>query len=269
MKKKTMIATGVVASLLALSWSALAAQIQIAYNQIGVTVRGDEQISIGSTYTAPNGEEVPSSITYTDATGATTNYLSIRQISELLDAQIQWNSETQSVEIAPLGVNTDLLVTSGVTSGSTSSGAQPFPEYGLVIGAFEEIDPSTLDFSFDDIELPRMYMKDTQIRYEYCGFPEYALDVTPEVGSYIVFTVTNNGDKDATTTVARVPTISYGYRERFTSVTVSPGETLTRVFYVHDDANPFEYELRFGISGGGIVPGLYTDVTVSLQQYDV
>ena len=54
----------------------------------------------GESYKAPNGQDVPSVITYVDETGGKTNYLSIRQISELLDASVGWNAATNSVDIA-------------------------------------------------------------------------------------------------------------------------------------------------------------------------
>ena len=45
----------------------------------------------GESYKAPNGQDVPSVITYVDETGGKTNYLSIRQISELLGIEVRWD----------------------------------------------------------------------------------------------------------------------------------------------------------------------------------
>lgn len=80
---------------------ASAAGNQIAYNQVGIRTFGEQRVTAGEPYIAPNGQEVPSSITYTDAAGGKTNYLSVRQLCELLDAAVAWNADVNSVDIAP------------------------------------------------------------------------------------------------------------------------------------------------------------------------
>ena len=52
---------------------ASAAGNQIAYNQVGIRTFGEQRVTAGEPYIAPNGQEVPSSITYTDAAGGKTN----------------------------------------------------------------------------------------------------------------------------------------------------------------------------------------------------
>ena len=88
--------------LIALSGSALAATESILYNQAGIALFGNVKVEAGTVYKAPNGQEVPSVITYIDAAGGKTNYLSVRQISELLDAEVSWNAETGNVDLALL-----------------------------------------------------------------------------------------------------------------------------------------------------------------------
>ena len=81
--------------------SAAATSEQVRFNTAGIALFGEEKVAAGETYTAPNGQKVPSVITYIDETGGTTNYLSVRQISELFDAKISWNAQENRVEIAP------------------------------------------------------------------------------------------------------------------------------------------------------------------------
>ena len=77
--------------------SAAATSEQVRFNTAGIALFGEEKVAAGETYTAPNGQKVPSVITYIDETGGTTNYLSVRQISELFDAKISWNAQEKRV----------------------------------------------------------------------------------------------------------------------------------------------------------------------------
>ena len=83
MKKYGSFVTGMATMLLALSLvgGASAASSRVEYNQVGVSLFGEDKVMAGEGYTAPNGQEVPAVITYIDITGGKTNYLSIRQIS--------------------------------------------------------------------------------------------------------------------------------------------------------------------------------------------
>ena len=77
--------------------SALAASGQVSYNFSNVSLDGEKQISAGVDLTAANGQKVPSSILYTDDAGGKTNYLPIRAISDLLDIEIDYDSDTKTV----------------------------------------------------------------------------------------------------------------------------------------------------------------------------
>ena len=85
MKKYGSFAAGMVAMLLVFSLvgGASAASSRVEYNRAGISLFGEDKVLVGENYKAPNGQEVPSVITYVDVTGGKTNYLSIRQISEL------------------------------------------------------------------------------------------------------------------------------------------------------------------------------------------
>lgn len=250
------------AALVLMTDSVLAAGGQISCGQVGVRLFGQQTIAAGETYTAPNGQEVPSSMTYTDTTGGKTNYLSVRQISQLLDANIGWNADANSVDIAAPD-------TSGVKVVADAASELPVldqPEYGRIAGVYEEVDPSTVDVLKDTTEVPAVYMKDTRIQYQYFGFPEFTAEPSGDQGQYLVYTVTNNGKTDQYTTVSHKVTIASGMRESFSNVVVKPGKTLVRVFRIVKDATPLQAALSFGI-GGEISRDASTDVTVSLARY--
>ena len=84
-------------ALTALATSALAASGQVSFNFANVALNGETKIAAGSTVTVANGQQVPSSILYTDAIGGKTNYLPIRAISELLGVEIDYDSSTRTV----------------------------------------------------------------------------------------------------------------------------------------------------------------------------
>lgn len=83
--------------LVALGTSALAVSGQVIFNFANVALDGETKITAGTTITAANGQQVPSSILYTDEAGGKTNYLPIRAISELLGVEVDYDSATKTV----------------------------------------------------------------------------------------------------------------------------------------------------------------------------
>ncbi len=245
--------------------SASAAAGQVSFNQVGVRLFGEPKVSTGESYKASNGQEVPSVITYTDAAGGKTNYLSVRQISDLLDAEVSWNSELNSVDFATYsGPNMEPKVDSVFVMGDEEV-PSPFPneaKLGVTLGAFTEIDPKTVDTSGKPAST---YLKDTHITAEQTGFPTLAYGFHPMAGKYVVFQVTNNGTKTQAVTVERVKTISNSRTEPFTTVTLAPGQTVTRAFSISSDSTQLERMLEFGVDPIDRPDGV--DITVSLMQY--
>lgn len=275
------------ALLTALVSSAAASSGSVAYNRIGLTLFGKEEITIGDNYAAPNGQQVPSSITYTDAAGGKTNYLSVRQIAELFNAKIAWNSAAGTVDVAPPRIGApaaEILDGAVVIPGDSSSfivtegGAEsePYsvePEYGKVIGPIEEVDPAkiadriTFDPNNPKIEAPHVGLQETRVQYQFFAFPEYVYNVAGW-GEYVVFTVTNNGTFDQYVTVDRQIVISQGERDSFSRVLVRPGDTLVRAFHVQPGADYLDCQMVFGVDSGGVFErDSYTDVTVTLEMY--
>ena len=119
---------------------------EIAYNQVGIRVMREPQVKAGETYTAPNGQQIPSVITYTDAAGGKSNYISVRQLEDLIDADISWDSESNSVDIGVFSPPGNVSISTEVESSDQEPNPTPAnaPEYGLTIGNLEEIDPETV-----------------------------------------------------------------------------------------------------------------------------
>ena len=101
MKKYGSFAAGVVSMLLAVSLvgAASAASGQVAYNRAGISLFGQDKVLAGESYTAPNGQQVPAVITYIDEAEGMTNYLSVRQVSELLGIEVGWDGPKNRVNI--------------------------------------------------------------------------------------------------------------------------------------------------------------------------
>lgn len=247
---------------------ALASGGTVAYNLIGVRVLGRQMVQAGETCAAPSGQQVPSSITYTDAAGGKTNYLPVCQIAELLDADISWNGEANSVDIGVLPPDPDsIVITSGVGVFPEDLGPT-VPEYGRTIGALEEVDPAGVPelktVTVTDPGRCVYYTRDAHVQYGFGGFPEQTVTVDTEYGQYLVYTVTNNGGEPVKITVGRQVTITTGRRERFTTVSLLPGETLTRVFRIVADAAPMERTFCFGVVNTS--HERESDVTVTLMK---
>lgn len=238
---------------LALGTTVLAAAGRVEYNRAGIALFGKDRVVVGESYTAPNGQKVPAVITYIDEAENTTNYLSVRQISELLGVKVQWDSQKNRVNI---GGDPASYVTVG-NKGDDIPPNPTKPVLGTVRGPFTEIDPSEVA----DKTLTGVMQSNTNVQTT-CGFS--TLDtIYPEDGSYVVLTVTNNGSDPQTVTAARALTL--GGFEMFTSVDIGAGQTLTRAFRIADGASELESRLSCGVYATDAKGS--SDLTISLKQY--
>lgn len=85
------------ALVLTLTTTALAASGQVSFSFANIALNGETKISAGTTLTAANGQQIPSSILYTDAAGGKTNYLPIRAICDLLGVEIDYDSASKTI----------------------------------------------------------------------------------------------------------------------------------------------------------------------------
>lgn len=235
--------------LLALCTTALAASGQVEFNRAGISLFGEDHVRAGESYKAPNGQQVPSVITYVDNAGGKTNYLSVRQISELLSVEINWDAQKNRVNFGQ-----DRSANQKLTIGTTppeASGAAP-----TVQGPFTEIDPASAAGKTQTGVL----QDNTRVQTT-CGFSTGGT-FYPSNGNYIVLTVTNNGSTTQISNAGRARLL--GGFDTFASIPIAPGETLTRVFYIADDAKELESTLSLGVYDEGVAE---SDITVSLKQY--
>lgn len=254
-----------------------AAGEKFACNQVGIRVMRKQQVKTGESWTAPNGQQVPSTITYTDAAGGRTNYIAVSRLSELLDADVSWNKETGSVDI---GVTPSIPGEITVTVETRSSDDPPrptppnAPEYGKVIGSLEEIDPETVKDVIAE-KPSSYYIRETRMQSPDGSFPK--ITAHPAGGeAYLVYTVTNHGETPKDVTVTRPVTIANRW-EGFPTLHVQPGETLTRVFRVlkDEDTHPLQRTFDFGVGRSDTDRDFHprdlpvSDVTVSLVTYQI
>lgn len=239
MNRKTVLC-GVVAALL--STMAVAATASpsgtIRFNQVGVARFGKTMIEQGSSITAPNGQSVPSVITYTDPAGAPTNYLPIKTIGELIDANVFWDSEKGQVMIgkAPERVTTSV----GEIAEDEWATA---PVIGTKAGLFTEVAVSTLDSSWQRTSAPyrmKAAFENGLINYEIPGAP----------GRISYVSVTNNCADAQHVYICRKPSVasSEDY-EYFTDVKLMPGETMKRAFLLDESASSLQTTLLMTVTG--------------------
>lgn len=226
--------------------------LQVLYNQAGISLFSEEKVSKGDNYIAPNGQEVPSVITYVDSKGGKTNYLSVRQISEILGIDVAWNSETGNVDIAPR-TETDA---SNIQVGNRTEPA-PVPKYGEKVGPFTEIDPA-------QVSIGKNFVMETATVHTISTAGTSGLEVPcfAEDAKYVVYTVTNNGNNPQLVTVCQKAV--FGEDQAFTTVLLPAGETLNRAFYLEEGAGELQSVLEFGVIG---YKDLKTDVTESVRTY--
>ena len=232
-----------------LAGGASAAGGQVEFNRAGISLFGEDHVRAGESYTAPNGQQVPSVITYVDNAGGKTNYLSVRQISELLNVDINWDAQKNRVNFGQ-----DRSADQKLTIGTTP------PEAGsqnTVHGPFTEIDPDKAAGK----TLTGVLQDNTRVQTT-CGYSTGGT-FYPSNGNYIVLTVTNNGSTTQISNAGRARTL--GGFDTFASVRIAPGETLTRAFYIADDAKELESTLSLGVYDEGVAE---SDITVSLKQYE-
>lgn len=226
--------------------------LQVLYNQVGISLFSEEKVSKGDYYIAPNGQKVPSAITYIDSKGGTTNYLSVRQISELLGIDVEWNSKTGNVDIEPRP-ETDI----GNIQIGNQVAPETVPKYGETVGPFTEIDPAQVNTEQDCVVSTATVRTISTAGTSGLEVPCYA-----EYANHIVYTVTNNGKNPQLVSVCQKTPM--GNSHFFSSVLLPAGETLCRAFYLEEGAETIQSVLEFGTIG---YMNLETDVTEVVKTY--
>ena len=232
--------------------TATAAGGSVAYNTAGLIHGFTQVVRTGQGFTAPDGQTVPSVITYTDAAGGKTNYLSVRQIAGLIDTPVSWDA----------GQNSVVLGANPYAGKSADERFEPVGT-GVKIGPFTEIDPSSIVEEEGSRHAPIAFRI---VSSHATGSQKQTMTFLP--GSTAVISVTNNGKDNQIMYVSWTAPGSI-YANNLVPVMIGPGQTVTRAFQADADANPLSRELNWrvqGESGGEIVP-TGTDISVSITNY--
>ena len=262
MKNLKSFVSGMLAMVLAVSLvgTAAAAAGKLQIGTAGVIILDKVKVEPGKPYTA-DGADIPAVVTYQDPSGKIHNYLPVELLTSLLRIPSSWSETRNSVV---LGVAMERFTpentpaTGHVYPGGKKPGNPTEPVLGQTLGRFTEIDPETVDTT----EGPTGIAEDQTRIQTVTGFSSEGVFI-PENGKYVVFTVTNNGQKTVTCQVGL--DIVLGRFERFPSVDIEPGKTLTRAFEIADGTPEEQAGLVCAVRG--FLPSYGADVTVSLMQY--
>ena len=77
--------------------TALAASNTVTFNGVNLSMNGEAVFGKGEYLETSAGQQIPSSILYTDETGGGTTYLPVACISKLLNISITWDQATNTV----------------------------------------------------------------------------------------------------------------------------------------------------------------------------
>lgn len=236
--------------------SAAAASEKVQFNTMGVSLFRQSQIKAGEDYSTGKGQKIPSVISYESSAGETVHYLPVPLLSDYLNMNICASEKDHSIL---LGVLTEEpQATTAVYIGGKRPANPTSPELGTTCGPFTEISPSKVNTSSENVT--GIDHDNTRVR-SVTGFGAGGAFL-PANGKHVVLTVKNSGESTATCTARWAKTL-YGF-ERFTTVDIEPGKTLTRAFEIADCSNGLKCELEFSIYS---LDDSESNLTVSLKQY--
>lgn len=228
-------------ALILLCGNTSASYTRISYNISNFSLFGDKQIMSGDSYIAKNGENVPTSIFYTDEAGGHSNFLAVSKISEMLDADVKWNSREKTVDFGT------------ATTPRASTVNFPFTE----LGCQGRLEPAN-----DAHPLLKSALFQSESEFNQTFFSP------PRFGKYILISVTNQGEKPVSFTTYRDKTI--GNLQPFPTDVIQPGSSVQRIFTIDEKGNELTSNLRVVVkplAGKDSAPlNIVVDV---MQQYEL
>lgn len=244
----------------AMAGTALAAGGRLQAGSAGVVVLDKVKVEPGGTYTVGK-ETIPGVVDYQAANGKTYHYLPVEMFTDYLGIWNKWSEKRNSVVLGATMEGAELETR--VTTPEKKLKERPqTAELGLRAGPFTEVSPSLVDTT----KKPTQVIDDKTRAQSITGYGNSGTFL-PENGKYILLTITNNG----TTQVrcqAGLP-ITLGVWDRFPSVALEPGKTLTRAFQIAEGTTAEAAEFVYSV--GPTLSVMYApngaDVTVSLMQY--
>lgn len=239
----------------AMAGTALAAGGKLQVSSAGVVVIDQAKVEPGGTYTVGR-EQIPGVVDYEAANGKTYHYLPAQMLTDYLNIWNNWSEKRKSVVLGATmeGVELEAKV---VTDEEQLNERPKTVELGLHVGPFTEVSPSLVDTT----KKPTQVIDDKTRAQSITGYGNSGIFL-PENGKYILLTITNNGTSQARCQ-AGLP-ITLGVWDRFPSVALDPGKTITRAFEIAEGTTAEAAEFVYSAS-----PTLTdeVDVTVTLMQY--
>ena len=230
--------------------TALAASGLVSFSPVSLDLNGRAVFAAGDTLKTEGGQEVPSSIVYTDEAGGGTTYLPLRTIANLLDVPITWD-----------GAETTVVLGRGDPGGATvepgTEGSEllslPLHQAGKTAGPFAEVQPDARKGGI-------MLLEETQFR----SGSDFSRDI-PFVGAngrYVSITVTNNGTQPLLFQAGHL----YAAGRDMLATQIPAGATVTRTFEALESG--VAIQPRFGVdistgSAGGTV-----EIQISAVQFN-
>lgn len=255
-----------VALIAAMAGTALAAGGRLQASTAGVVVLDQMKVEPGGTYTVGK-ETIPGVVDYEAANGKTYRYLPVEMFTDYLNVWNSWSEQRKSIVLGATMEGQKLQVQTVTGDKETLKDEMlnrrpQTAELGLSVGPFTEVSPSLVDTT----KKPTQIIDDKTRAQSITGFGNSGIFL-PENGKYILLTITNNG----TTQVrcqAGLP-MTLGVWDRFPSVALEPGKTLTRAFQIAEGTTAEDAE--FVYTAGPTLSTTFApegaDVTVSLMQY--
>lgn len=241
--------------LAAMAGTALAAGGKLQVSSAGVVVIDQAKVEPGGTYTVGK-EQIPGVVDYEAANGKSYHYLPAQMLTDYLNIWNNWSEKRKSVVLGATmeGVELEAKV---VTDEEQLNERPKTAELGLHVGPFTEVPPSLVDTT----KKPTQVIDDKTRAQSVTGYGNSGIFL-PENGKYILLTITNNGTSQARCQ-AGLP-ITLGVWDRFPSVALDPGKTITRAFEIAEGTTAEAAEFVYSAS-----PTLTdeVDVTVTLMQY--
>lgn len=255
-----------VALIAAMAGTALAAGGKLQASAAGVVVMGQVKVEPGKTYTVDK-QKIPAVVDYEAPNGKSYHYLPVQMYTDYLNIWNSWSEQRKSIVLGANSEGRELQV-QAVTGDKETLNEKALnerpkaAELGLSVGPFTEVSPSLVDTTKE----PTQVIDDKTRAQSITGYGSGGTFL-PENGRYILLSITNNG----TTQVrcqAGLP-ITLGVWDRFPSVALDPGKTLTRAFQIAEGATAEAAEFVYSVS-----PTLSyleapdgADVTITLMQY--
>ena len=159
----------VMALLVSITGTALAASNAISFNTANLSINGKRIVDKGDVLESSAGAELPSIIRYTDSNGSATHYVSVRFLAEALGMDVSWRGSNSTIDVE--------------AEGDAALYTMALDNAGVIFddGELEEITPLTSDSG-------KVILKETNQSDE-----PFESTLNPKEGDGDYITVTNSG----------------------------------------------------------------------------